>query len=546
MPSDRAARRLVGTPALVSFATPYRDTQLVRVNRLLSRLIAAAACLAPLACATTTIPVRTLTDPDSAATIDGRAAFLKAHLKDGSVVVLHGWTLDSLGGVLTGTGQRYDLNRNVVGDSAVRISTDSVALYETNSLKQHRSVAALAVMTGISTAVTLACIADPKACFGSCPTFYVTDGTGEVLQAEGFSASIAPTLEATDLDALYRARPRGRTLDVRMTNEALETHVVRHVNVIAVPRSPGGRVLATQDGAFRESRRSVAPISCSAEEGDCLHALAAADGVERFSRADSTDLAARETLELVFPSMDGPTGIAIAARQTLLTTYVLYQALAYMGTSAAATLARLETSADARHAAGAIGRLLGGVEVQVLDSNGTWRSAGAITETGPLAADMKVIPLPLPFSGRWGQPPRVRLIATRGLWRLDQVALVSLDSARPPVRLQPTRVRRDGRDDVDALRALRDPDRTLVTLPGDEYSLSFELPRDGLSYELFLESRGYYLEWMRDEWLRDANPLRAAMLVLDPASSLRLMAPEFKRNEARMEEIFWNSRYVRR
>ncbi len=60
-------------------------------------------------------------------------------------------------------------------------------------------------MSGISLAVTAYCIANPKACFGSCPTFYLEDEGGrepERPQAEGFSESIARVLEARDIDAL--------------------------------------------------------------------------------------------------------------------------------------------------------------------------------------------------------------------------------------------------------------------------------------------------------------------------------------------------------
>src|SRR5206468_6916505 len=107
--------------------------------------------------------------------------------------------------------------------------------------------------------------ADPK-CFGSCPTFYVTDGTHLMLQAEGFSASVAPALGATDVDALVRARPMSRDLEVVMTNEALETHVVRWVHVLAAPRDPGTRVFATPSEGFWQARDLREPTRAEAAE----------------------------------------------------------------------------------------------------------------------------------------------------------------------------------------------------------------------------------------------------------------------------------------
>jgi hypothetical protein len=50
---------------------------------------------------------------------------------------------------------------------------------------------------------------------------------------------------------------------------------------------------------------------------------------------------------------------------------------------------------------------------------------------------------------------------------------------------------------------------------------------------------------MREEWLSDENPRRAAQLILNPGQLLRDMAPEFKRQEARMERLFWGSRYAK-
>src|SRR5262249_10109553 len=146
------------------------------------------------------------------------------------------------------------------------------------------------------------CLTHTKSCFGSCPTFYV-DGQ---LLAEGFSDAVAPALEATDLDALWRVQPSGRELALRMTNEALETHVVQHVRLLAAPRPPGGRVVATQTGELYGATGLASPTRCAAEEGDCTAAVRELDGRERFGTTDEHDLAARELIELEFPAARGP------------------------------------------------------------------------------------------------------------------------------------------------------------------------------------------------------------------------------------------------
>ena len=511
------------------------------------RLARLLAVLAFVGCKSVQTTERATVARVDAPTLDKRSPFLKAHLRDGHVLILSAWSIDTSRSLVAGTGSRLDVNRQPAVGSPVgtqAIALDSVALFETNVVKPHPSIAAMAVITGASVALTAFCAMNTKACFGSCPTFYVSDGEHDVLQAEGFSASVAPSLEATDIDALYRARPTSRTLTIRMTNEALETHVVRWATVLAAPRPTGGRVFATQSGEFWQASEVAAPVRCTAAEGDCLASVRAADGVERYSRTDSTDLAARETIELEFPAMaDGPTGVVLASRQTLLSTFVLYQGLAYMGRSAGRWLAALQRGdAQTRRQMSGVGRVLGAIEVQVPDSGGGWVTVGETQETGPLATDLRVVPLPRAV----GAPRRVRLRLTRGHWRIDGVTLARLTGRVEPVRIEPREVRRRGKADAEALALLTDPSRSLTTMPGDEYTLVYRLPEHPQRYELFLESRGYYLEWMREEWMAEENPTRAAMLLLDPAGAMKLLAPEFKRREAEMETAFWGSRYVRR
>ena len=486
---------------------------------------------------------RRLVEPATISTVDRRLPFLKAHLRDGHVVVLTRWDVDTTGRAVVGEGERLDVNRRTLAAGAQRIALDSVALFETNVVRTHASVGALAVITGASLALTAYCLSNTKSCFGSCPTFYASDGRADALQAEGFSASVAPALEATDVDALDRARPTGRTFEVRMTNEALETHVVRFVRLLAATRPESGRVFATGGHEFWRAQDVSAPTRCRGAEGDCLPAVHERDGVERFSTTDSADLAAREVIDLEFESIppDGA-GLVIASRQSLLSTYLLYQALAYMGRSAGAWLAQLQRAdSRARDQVSAVARVLGPIEVQAQDPGGEWVTVGETQETGPLATDVRVVPLPrLPAGAR-----HLRLRLTRGHWRIDHIAIARLTGRVEPLRLDPIAVRRGRTPDPQALALLTDTARTLVTLPGDEYTLVYELPNDHAKRELFLEARGYYLEWMREEWLAEANPMRAARFFLDPAAVMRELAPEFKRIEPDMESAFWRSKYVR-
>jgi hypothetical protein len=474
------------------------------------------------------------------ATVDHRAAFLKVHMKNGDLFVLSEWRADEQRRRITGRGDQLGADRAVVRSGEHDIAMADVALYETNAISTSPSIAAMAVLTGVSLAVTAVCISNPKACFGSCPTFYAPgapeDGADAVLQAEGFSDAISPALESHDIDALWRTHVTGGRLTLRMTNEAYETHVVKRADVLAVPRPPGTRVVSTGEELWLASGLT-APVRCTAAEGDCTSAVARVDGRERTSLTDERDLAAREIIDLEFPAGEaGRAGIVIAARQSLVTTFLLYQGLAYLGTTAVDWLAALERGEIAARQGGrALQRLVGGIEVQVPHGAG-WLTVGEVYETGPLATDVHLVPLPDQARGE-----RVRLRLPRGGWRIDHVARVILERKVTPQRIAPRAIRGTlGREFAAGRTAASE--LPIVTQPGDAYELDYDVPRGEV--ELFLDSRGYYLEWMRAEWLREEQPLAAMKLLLDPAQAMRDLAPAWKRMEPQAEQLFWRSRYA--
>jgi hypothetical protein len=475
----------------------------------------------------------------SLTTVDQHAPFLKVHMRDGDVFILTRWAIDDARHLLSGVGEHRGLDRELVTRGEQHIELADVALYETNTIVSSPSVAALAVVTAVSLGVTAACIASPKSCFGSCPTFYApADDDGRwILQAEGFSDAIAPVLEHHDIDALWRTTGHGGRIELLMTNEAYETHVVKQADLLAVARPPGGRVLATEDQLWLATSLT-APLSCAASEGSCLDRVRTLDGDERTSTTDPNDLAARETIELTFPPATGRAAVAIGARQSLVTTFLLYQGLAYLGTTAGSWLAALERGSPIASAGGrALERLIGGIDVQI-EQDGRWSTVGEVHETGPLATDVHLVVLP---PGANGEHVRLRLPA--GSWRIDYIAQATIAREATPVRIAPSEIRgKLGREYAGG----RTPATgfPIITMPGDRYELAYDLP-PGDDFELFLDSRGYYLEWMRREWLQEEQPFAALRLLVDPAGALRELAPAFKRVEADAEQLFWRSRYAR-
>ncbi len=103
--------------------------------------------------------------------IDRDAPFLKAHLRDGSVLVMSRWRIDAAAHAVRGDGVSYDVNRHPDEYGPVSAPLTEVVLFETNRPYTVHSVgpAVMGVVTGASLIVSVVCLATPTACFGSGP-----------------------------------------------------------------------------------------------------------------------------------------------------------------------------------------------------------------------------------------------------------------------------------------------------------------------------------------------------------------------------------------
>ena len=474
--------------------------------------------------------------------------FLKAHLKNGDVYILKdSWEIDSLENLVTGVGESFDFNRNKTSEGLLSIAIDSVAIFETNKnlgKTESKRIRALAILAGVDVAIGTFCLTNPKACFGSCPTFYIHEEDDfHYATAEGFSNAIAPSMEYADIDALNNEVITGGTFSLTVRNEALETHVIRNLRLLAFPRQEEQRVYQSPGDDFFLCKNIHQLTSARGREGDATAFLKFPDRKERFSLADSLNLNSREEIYLSFEDVSDPSGLGLLInfRQTLMTTYFIYSAMGYMGDEVGDIFAKLETSEETQQKLEkGIKKQLGKIEIYSWDvGSASWVAQGGFYETGPVAYNRQLLPLNISAST---SGVKIKVVLNRGLWRIDDFALTNIVEKVQPEVLAVEEILTRGLKDPEALEAINSAEDYLVSMPGNEYKIRFQLPATHQDYELFLYSKGYYLEWMRENWIKDKNLPKLRQMIEAPETYLKQEAKAYKVYERTMEQQFWNSK----
>jgi len=115
---------------------------------------------------------------------------LKVHLRSGELVVLDSWTLSADHATLQGQGTRHTVLREPRESGPQTLTVESIALLETNEREQVSQLATggLSTLTVVFGALSVACLSDPKSCFGSCPAFYLEKSSRVLVRGPDFNS----------------------------------------------------------------------------------------------------------------------------------------------------------------------------------------------------------------------------------------------------------------------------------------------------------------------------------------------------------------------
>ena len=438
---------------------------------------------------------------------------VRVHLADGSTVVYRSGV--SVGtDSLRGAGQRYDVLTGAM--SVVRsVPMDSVLGLEAFSIKPNSgstvAVSALTTTAAIGAGAVLTGLA-LVAIFGSCPTVYTMAPEGEILEAELFSYSIAPLLEARDVDVIGTVVRSDGTVELEIRNEALETHRINYLGMLAVEHEADETVMPDARGApVAVAELSTPPSVRDASGTDVSAIVARRDGAHFASAprllADVSVDRLYDHLDLALPPMPGADSVAVVLRMrnSLLNTVLFYDQM--LASAGAQALDWLGSDLQQIGPAVALGEWYTsrmGMQVQVGDG-ASFRTVQRVPDAGPIAwKDVAVIvPVISPQDS-----VRIRLAFVVDEWRIDRIQIAAR-VRRPEVREVPVTQVIDAAGAVreDVRMHMAEPDEDYAeSLPGQHFTARFAVGATTAPARTFLvAAQGYYTEWLRADWIRQAR-----------------------------------------
>jgi hypothetical protein len=402
---------------------------------------------------------------------------------------------------------------------------------------------------GVSlTSLAIICVSCPKCCFGSCPTVYVPVNDEFVLQAELFSKCISRQLEANDLDIIKYKIPSDGNLKLKITNEALETHYINKFNLIVVKHKQGTEVYTTNQDSLTLIQSLTSFRDAISDNGNSIAQSLKYDDNKFFRSSEDKILELRNgpvkdfiEIRANFPNND-KVKMLIKYRNTLLTTTLLYDVvIGSQGINAIEWTKKMNEDKFYATQFKTVYDIFSGINIECYKNN-RWINLGKFEDAGPLNWKYSVADIPVDADGE----VIAKLSFIPDNIMIDYIAFdttVSENnfSIEKPSPVSIINYKNSTEDELTRLIAA-DDSLYLVTNPGDSYLLNYKLNNsDDSSVTLLIESKGYYNEWIRGNWIREKNP-NYTFNLFDIQGTLTKLVDSWLENKDLLEEEFFNAR----
>ncbi|MGB9588590.1 MAG: hypothetical protein ACPL7O_10470, partial [Armatimonadota bacterium] len=372
----------------------------------------------------------------------------------------------------------------------------------------------------------------------------------KTLQAELFPHSISRQLEDQDLDLLdYQVRGDA-TVQLLLTNEALETHYVNRFSLLAARHPAGTRLFPSETNSLVIIGDIQSPSSAVSRDGrDVLSLVKCPDSLAyRTDIAQFPLLAERGEHDWVECSVTVPEGtrrlkILLRLRNTLLSTTLFYDVvLASQGIDALNWNHRMNNDETYAAQFRRVYDAFSGIAVSI-HQDGKWVKHSTIRDVGPITWKYVATEIPVKQTGE----VHVRLSSFPDNVAIDYVGFSFDKEETDGIQIEEISAKQifdntgTERDDIIS-DLLFDDERYLVTNPGDSYRLQFNVKaQEASELTLFVSSKGYYTEWIRGSWLRVPNAAYRFDLS-DTQGTLSWLVKSWLQSKDEMEQKFFQSR----
>lgn len=476
----------------------------------------------------------------------------KAYLINDNIIIFrNGFSKED--NYLIGQYEIFDYKGNFLGTGS-KVSVDSIVTItqyqETTSGGMYFASALKNIFWGAPlTALAVYCLVCPKCCFGSCPTVYVPSDNGYVLQAELFSKCISRQLEENDLDKLYYSIPSSGEIILKITNEALETHYINKLNLYAVTHSKGIRVYQNNKDEFVQIKDLFPSEKILSSSGNDISELLNEDDNKYFRSDADKILELRKSPVMDFIDISTSTSpgkdrikMLIKYRNTLLTTTLLYDVvIGSQGINALEWTQKMNEDRTYAMQFKAVYDMFSGIFVEV-NKNNSWIEIGKFQDAGPINWKYSVAQIPVNYDGT----VKVRLKFIPDNIMIDYIAFDTTDSnenftvekINPSIITDCTNQERNDISDF----INEDDNLYLITNPGDCYFINFNFNKSSdKETSLFIESKGYYNEWIRGNWIKEKS-VHYTFNLFDIQGTLKRLVDSWLENKDLLEQEFFNSR----
>ena len=481
-------------------------------------------------------------------------AATKVFLQNASVVLYkNGFNIQD--NALIGEGEIHFLDGGMRKSSSLRIPVDSIAVltYYTTESTGGSAVGSflLGLYGGFLTPLSVYCLACPKCCFGSCPTVYTYDNENYELQAELFSYSISRYFQETELDKLSIPKSSTGDYQIRISNEALETHYIDQFTLLEIQHPAGTQVFPTSSGEIICTGELLQPSSITNLRGEDITDLVKNRDNKMYRSGDELvkQIGHGITYDMVELNLDLPNetkevNLVLNLRNTLLTTILFYDlVLSSQGFEAIEWIEKMQNNYIYAKIFHELYNAYAGIRITTFNQ-GKWEIQSKIGDIGPIAWKEIAVSIPVQVENN---RVSIRLEFFPDNFMIDYIGYETnkgMDDAYRVNRQQPHSIIDDENNvRYDLIDLLKEPDeKYLVTNPGESYYLSYKSQSDdSINISTFVQSKGYYIEWIRGDWLvNNSGKYKFNMFEVD--KTLMQLQSSWLESRSLIEDRFFKTR----